>query len=65
MDELFAEKPEYRSLSIEKVDEDLQPEISDKYDYDLVPAYYVDEAKVHSGVASKDLIRDIFENALN
>ena len=64
MEELYAEKPEYKALKIEKIDENLSPEISDKYDYDLVPAYYVDEVKVHSGAATKELIREIFEDAL-
>ena len=63
MDELFAENPEYRALDIEKIDEDLQPDISDRYDYDLVPAYFVDERQLHSGVASKDIIRRVFDAA--
>ena len=64
MDELFAENPEFRALNIEKIDEDERPDISDNYDYDLVPAYFADEVKVHSGVADKELIRGIFEDAL-
>ena len=64
MDELFAENPEYRALDIEIIDEDLRPDISDNYDYDLVPAYYVDERKLLSGIASKDIIRGIFDDAM-
>ncbi|MCL2200967.1 MAG: thioredoxin family protein [Oscillospiraceae bacterium] len=64
MDELYEEKPEYRALNIEEIDEKLRPDISDNYDYNLVPAYFVDEVQVHSGAASKELIRSIFEGAL-
>jgi len=63
MDELFAENPEYRALDIEIIDENLRPDISDNYDYELVPAYYIDDELVHSGVASLNVIRDIFQRA--
>ena len=64
MDELFAENPEYRTLTIEKIDENERPDISDNYDYDLVPAFFVDEVKLHSGVPTKEIIRNIFDEAL-
>jgi len=63
MDELFAKSPEYRDVNIEIIDEDLRPDISDNYDYDLVPAYYIDDELVHSGAAGFEIIRDIFERA--
>ena len=63
MDELFGENPEYRALDIEIIDENLRPDISDNYDYELVPAYYIGEELIHSGAASPEIIRDIFERA--
>ena len=64
MDELYAQNPDYKSLNIEKIDEDERPDISDNYDYDLVPAFFINEEKIHSGAASKELIREIFDNAM-
>ena len=63
-DELFAENPEYKALNIEEIDENERPDISDNYDYDLVPTYFIDDVKRHSGAATKDLIRQIFNEAL-
>jgi len=64
MDELFAQSPEYRALEIEIIDEIEHPEISDNYDYELVPAFYIDEKLVHSGIASPKIIRGVFDAAL-
>ena len=64
MDELYAQNPRFKSLTIEMIDENERPDISDQYDYELVPAFYVDEQLIHSGAATKNLISDIFEDAL-
>lgn len=64
MDELFAENPEYKSLEIDIIDESLRPDISDNYDYKLVPAYYIDEKLIFSGAADINIIRDVFDNAI-
>ena len=63
MDELFEENPKYRELNIEIIDEHLRPDISDNYDYELVPAYYIDDQLIHSGAASLDIIRGVFDKA--
>ena len=64
MDELFAENAAYKALEIEMIDENLHPEISDKYDYQYVPTYYVDGEKLHDGAASLEKIRRVFDAAL-
>ena len=64
MDALFAENPEYKSLDIEIIDEVLHPEISDKYNYRLVPAYYIGDEKLHDGAASLAIIRRVFDAAV-
>ena len=63
MDELLEENPEYKALDIEIIDENLRPDISNNYDYELVPAYYIGEELLHSGAASLEIIRGIFERA--
>jgi hypothetical protein len=64
MDVLFTENPDYQALEIEKIDELQHPEISDKYEYDLVPAYYIGDKKLHEGVAGLEEIRRVFDAAL-
>ena len=64
MDELMAENPAYRPLSIDIVDEVEQPEYAEQFDYYYVPTYYVDGKKVHEGVATKQIVRRVFDAAL-
>ncbi|MCL2391116.1 MAG: glutaredoxin [Oscillospiraceae bacterium] len=65
MDELFAKSPEYRALEIETIDEIQQPDISDNYDYDLVPAYFVEDTLLYSGVPSLEIIKGVFDTAIS
>ena len=64
MDELTSENPVYKNLKIQMIDETKDPEVADKFDYYLVPTYYVDGEKVHEGVASRDIIKQVFDTAL-
>ena len=65
MDTLKKEDPKYSDIDIKVIDEELEPEISKKYDYYYVPTYYVDDVKLHEGVPSKDIIKAVFEEALS
>lgn len=64
MDEVKAEHPEYNALSIAMIEEREQPDVANAYDYYYVPCYYVDEVKVHEGVASKEIVQCVFAGAL-
>ena len=64
MDTLFAENEKYKALTINKIDETVHPEIADKYDYYYVPTYYVGEDKVHEGAASLEIVKRVFDTAL-
>ena len=64
MDELYEENAEYRDLEIEMIDEKAHPQIANQYDYYYVPTYYVDNEKLHEGVASLKKIRQVFNAAL-
>ena len=64
MDELMAENPAYRALSIDIVDEVEQPEYAEQFDYYYVPTSYVDGKKVHEGAATKQIVRRVFDAAL-
>jgi len=64
MENIKKQNPEYSGIEIKIIDEELQPDIAKQYTYYYVPTYYIDGVKVHEGVASKDIISDIFEKAL-
>ncbi|MCD2346111.1 glutaredoxin [Clostridium guangxiense] len=64
MDSLKNKNPKYQDIDVKIIDEELEPEISKKYDYYYVPTYYVDDIKVHEGVPSKDIVKKVFEKAL-
>ncbi len=63
MTDLKKTNPEYANIEVTVIDEELQPEISKKYDYYYVPTFYVDGVKLHEGVPTKDIIRKVFDEA--
>ena len=62
--ELKEEYPQYQTLPIEMIDEQLHPEVTKTYSYYYVPTYYVDGIKAHEGVPTKEIVREVFEKAL-
>ena len=64
MEELFEQDAEYKSLEVEIIDEELHADRANRYDYYYVPTYYIDEVKVHEGVASLELVKSVFDSAL-
>jgi len=65
MDELKKENPVYKEAAFTIIDEREKPDIANKYDYYLVPTYYVNGKKVHEGIASKDIIETILKKAIS
>lgn len=63
MEELMKETPKYKEIPIKIIDENLEPDLADTYDYYYVPTYYVDDKKVHEGAASKEDVKKVFEMA--
>lgn len=64
LDELITENPQYASLQIQRVEETQDSDISEQYDYYYVPTFYVDGAKKHEGIASKEKIKAVLDAAL-
>ena len=64
MDELRTENAAYKALEIERIDEQIHPEIAEKYDYYYVPTYYVGGEKLHEGAASLEIIKRVFDAAM-
>ncbi|MCX7772409.1 MAG: thioredoxin family protein [Clostridia bacterium] len=65
MEELMKETPKYRDVSLNVIDETLDPDTAERYDYYYVPSYYVENEKIHEGAASKEDVRRVFEAACN
>lgn len=64
MEELKQENPEYAKVDIKIIDEEREPDVAKQYDYYYVPTYYVDGVKIHEGVPSKEIVQNIYEQAL-
>jgi glutaredoxin len=64
MNHLLEECPEYRKIELVIIDEVEQPALADTFDYYYVPTFYVDGTKVHEGVPTQQIIRDVFQLAL-
>ena len=62
--ELQDENPEYNQIEIELIDEQINSELADQYDYYQVPALFDGNTKLHEGVASKDGLKKIFDQYL-
>lgn len=63
MEDLKKENPEYSEVAVTIIDELVEPDLADQYDYYYVPTYYIDGTKVHEGAASKDIVKKVFEEA--
>jgi len=64
LDRLKKEHPEYQQIEIERIDEEAHPDIANRYDYWLVPTFYVGEEKLHEGVPTLDKVERVLKTAL-
>lgn len=62
--ELYQEYPQYRDIPLEVIDEEKESDIAEAYDYYYVPCFFDGKQKLHEGVASKEIIQNIFDNYL-
>ena len=64
MAELRQEYPELAQVEVEEIDEKLTPEKTKGYDYRYVPTFFIDDRKVHEGVATKAIVEKVLRSAL-
>lgn len=64
IEELKKEKPEYKKIVIEPIEETIRPDYADTYDYYYVPTFYLNGVKVHEGGIKKEEIKTILDSAL-
>ena len=62
-EEILREHPEYRDIPVERVDERVQPDVAERFDYYYVPTYSVGGEKVHEGSATKGAVEAVFRAA--
>ena len=58
------ENPMYQNIEIELIDEQINSEVANQYDYYYVPCFFDGDQKLHEGVASKEIIQNIFDDYL-
>lgn len=64
MDELRKENPAFRSVTVDVIDEEREPEKTDGYDYWYVPTFFVGPRKIMEGVPTLEKIEAVFREAL-
>jgi len=64
-DELMAENPEYAQIKIKIIDERVESELANSYDYYYVPTFFCGDVKLHEGAATKEKIRKVFDDYLS
>jgi glutaredoxin len=63
--ELLAENPAYCDADIKRIDESKEGKLARKYDYYLVPTFYVDGVKLHEGIATRDEVKKVLDAAVD
>lgn len=54
----------YKAIDIEIVDENIEKERADSYDYYYVPTFYLGQEKLHEGGIYKDEVKALFDDVL-
>lgn len=62
--ELVAETPAYAKIPITRINEVMQRDLAERYDYWYVPCFFLGDDKLHEGHAEKDDIRRVLDAAL-
>jgi hypothetical protein len=50
-------------VEIEMIDESVEKELADSYDYYYVPTFYLNEEKLHEGGIFKNEVKSLLEKA--
>ena len=67
LEELYAEKPEYREIPIHMIEESREPELADQHDYYAVPSFFDGKKKLFEAhlFMSYENIRDEIRRVLD
>lgn len=64
INELQHEDPKYNQIEIELVDELIEVERADSFDYYYVPTFYLGDKKLHEGGIYKPEVKALFDSVL-
>ncbi len=64
LQELIRENPAYGAIPIKVVNEAVEVELAESYDYYYVPTFFLGREKLHEGAATKEKIRAVLDAAL-
>ena len=64
MDEILESDAKYKEIPLTVIDETEEPGLAAKFDYYYVPTYYIGDKKVHEGAASFEIVKKVFDGAL-
>ena len=64
IEELQAENPAYAAIEIEKINERVQSDLANQYDYHLVPTFYLGEKKLFEGVPTREAVEAVLKKAI-
>lgn len=64
IDELIDEYPEYKEVEFKVIDEQIETELANSYDYYYVPTFFCGNKKIHEGAATKEKIKAVLDYAL-
>ena len=62
--ELQTEDPKYNAVEIDLIDERQNRVLANRYDYYLVPTFYLGKIKLFEGIMTKEDVRKVLESAL-
>lgn len=65
IDELKEEHPEINSIELSMINESENTEYCDEFDYYYVPSFYYGNEKLHEGVATKEGVLSVFQQAMD
>ncbi len=63
LDELLQED-RYKSIQIRHIDERVESDLANSYDYYLVPSFFLGNQKLFEGIMTKDDVRSVLEEVL-
>lgn len=65
IDDAKTTHPELAAVVVECIEESMQPDVADRYDYYYVPTFYVDDKKVHEGGIAPDEVEAVLRMAMD
>lgn len=65
LSELQSEDPKYLNIQIDLIDERKERALANRYDYYLVPTFYLGQTKLFEGIMTKEDVRKVLEVALS